>query len=103
MANTRSCGHSQAAANRKSTPIMHNLTLVALSLVFLLLAGASVHASEADLAIPDLDKHGTFTILGKEITAGQLLFYGSFVIAGTLGISLYLLAQIKKAPAHKSM
>jgi len=32
-----------------------------------------------------------------------LLFYGSFVICGTLGISLYLRAQIKALPAHKSM
>ncbi|HMC90168.1 MAG TPA: sodium-translocating pyrophosphatase [Gemmataceae bacterium] len=77
--------------------------MAALSLAFLLVSGTSVHASEADLAIPDLDKHGTFTILGKEVTAGQLLFYGSFVIAGTLGISLYLRAQIKRVPAHKSM
>ncbi|MBA4017227.1 MAG: sodium-translocating pyrophosphatase [Pirellula sp.] len=60
-------------------------------------------ASEADLAIPDLNIHGKFTIAGKEITAGNLLFYGSFVILGTLGISLYLRAQIKALPAHKSM
>jgi len=103
MAKTCSCEHSQPAANQKSTPLMHNFKLVAMSLGVLLLAGASVHASEADLAIPNLDLHGKFKILGKEITAGQLLFYGSFVIAGTLGISLYLRAQIKKAPAHKSM
>ena len=62
-----------------------------------------VSASEADLAIPDLNIHGKFTIAGKEITAGNLLFYGSFVILGTLGISLYLRAQIKALPAHKSM
>ena len=60
-------------------------------------------ASEADLAIPDLNIHGKFTIAGKEITAGNLLFYGSFVILGTLGISLYLRGQIKALPAHKSM
>ncbi len=62
-----------------------------------------VSASEADLAIPDLDKHGSFVIGGNTITAGNLLFYGSFVIAGTLGISLYLRSQIKALPAHKSM
>ena len=73
------------------------------SFAALLLSGAAVRASEADLAIPDLEKHGSFTILGKDIKAGDLLFYGSFVIAGTLGISLFLLAQIRKLPAHKSM
>jgi len=64
---------------------------------------APVHASEADLAIPDLNVHGSFTIAGQTISAGNLLFYGSFVIAGTLGISLYLRGQIKKMPAHQSM
>ena len=43
-------------------------------------------ASEAELAIPDLNKYGSFTILDHTISAGNLLFYGSFVIAGTLGI-----------------
>ena len=32
-----------------------------------------------------------------------MLFYGAIVIAGTLGISLYQLYQIRKYPAHKSM
>src|SRR6478736_2708340 len=64
---------------------------------------STVFASEADLAIPDLNHHGSFTIAGKTITAGNLLFYGSFVILGTLGISLYLRGQIKALPAHKSM
>jgi K(+)-stimulated pyrophosphate-energized sodium pump len=69
-----------------------------------LLATASVaRASDADIPIPDLNKHGSFKIFGNEISAGKLLFYGSFVIAGTLGISLYLLSQIRKLPAHKSM
>ncbi|HEV3081964.1 MAG TPA: sodium-translocating pyrophosphatase [Gemmataceae bacterium] len=75
---------------------------IALALVVLLVTAASVHAGEADLAIPDLHK-GTFKIFGQDITAWNLLFYGACVIAGTLGISLYLRAQIKKAPAHKSM
>src|SRR4029079_14921525 len=60
-------------------------------------------AREADLAIPDLYEHGSFTILGQKISAGNLLFYGSFVIAGTLGISLFLQSKIKAMPAHKSM
>src|SRR5437868_13869045 len=66
-----------------------------------LTAASAVHASEADLAIPDLHK-GHFDSLGG-ISAWNLLFYGSFVILGTLGISLYLRAQIYKLPAHKSM
>jgi K(+)-stimulated pyrophosphate-energized sodium pump len=76
-------------------------TLLA-SLVVVLSAGSSARASDADLAIPDLHQ-GHFTILGGEISAWNLLFYGSFVIAGTLGISLYLMSQIRKLPAHKSM
>jgi K(+)-stimulated pyrophosphate-energized sodium pump len=79
-----------------------SLKKIALALVVLLVTAASVHAGEADLAIPDLHK-GTFKIFGQDITAWNLLFYGACVIAGTLGISLYLRAQIKKAPAHKSM
>lgn len=69
----------------------------------MLFSALPAFASEADLAIPDLDKHGSFTIAGNTISAGNLLFYGSFVILGTLGISLYLRSQIKRLPAHKSM
>jgi len=69
---------------------------------FLFMAAAPASAGELDLAIPDLDK-GTFTIGGQQISPWKLLFYGSFVIAGTLGISLYLRNEIKKMPAHKSM
>jgi K(+)-stimulated pyrophosphate-energized sodium pump len=65
------------------------------------LLAAPLFASEADLAIPDLHT-GHFETLGG-ISAWNLLFYGSFVIAGTLGISLYLRSQIQKLPAHKSM
>src|SRR6266852_4476016 len=82
---------------------MNRLKLVGWSLLVFLLAASSVQASEADLAIPDLDLHGKFKIFNTTITAGQLLFYGSFVILGTLGISLYQLLQIHKQPAHKSM
>jgi K(+)-stimulated pyrophosphate-energized sodium pump len=68
----------------------------------LLMAGPMAHASEAGLAIPDLHE-GKFIIAGKEITAWNLLFGGACVIAGTLGISLYLRSQIHKLPAHQSM
>jgi Na+/H+-translocating membrane pyrophosphatase len=68
-----------------------------------LIAGTKAFASEADLAIPDLNIHGSFKIGETVISAGNLLFYGSFVILGTLGISLYQLMQIHKQPAHKSM
>jgi K(+)-stimulated pyrophosphate-energized sodium pump len=77
------------------------LKLNFLSLAVLLLSGTTVYAGEADLAIPDLHE-GHFTSLGG-ISAWDLLFYGALVITGTLGISLYLRAQIKKQPAHKSM
>src|SRR6266705_3255655 len=81
--------------------MMNMLNRIAFSLVVLLLAGASAHAGEADLAIPDLHK-GTFTSLGG-ISAYDLLFWGAWVICGTLGISLYQIWQIHKQPAHRSM
>lgn len=59
-------------------------------------------AGEADLAIPDLDK-ATFDLFGLKITGWWLLLIGSSVITVTLGISLYLRAQIHSLPAHKSM
>ena len=68
----------------------------------LLCFAAPALAGEADLAIPDLHQ-GSFSIFGGKISAWNLLFFGSFVICGTLGISLYLRAQIKALPAHKSM
>ncbi len=82
---------------------MNKLKLLAGSVVTLLLAGSAVQASEADLAIPNLWEHGTFTIFGGKISAGLLLLIGSAVICGTLGISLYLRNQISKLPAHRSM
>ena len=86
--------------------LFRTLPTIAIRLVLasfaLLLLGSTAMAGEADLAIPDLHA-GTFTIAGQTITAWNLLFYGSFVIVGTLGISLYLRGQIKKLPAHKSM
>jgi K(+)-stimulated pyrophosphate-energized sodium pump len=71
------------------------------ALAALLLTAASAHAGEADLAIPDLHQ-GTFTSLGG-ISAWWLLFWGAWVIVGTLSISLYLRTQIHRLPAHKSM
>src|SRR5207342_1154105 len=70
------------------------------SLVICLLGAVAAHAGEADLAIPDLHEGSFFN---GAISAHNLLLYGSFVIVGTLGISLYLRHQIKILPAHKSM
>lgn len=67
-----------------------------------LATSSTLFASEADLAIPDLNE-GKFNLLGKEISGWWLLFYGAFVIVGTLGISLFLRSQIRALPAHKSM
>ena len=70
-------------------------------LVALLAVGATpACAGEADLEIPDLKEAKFF---GGAISGHDLLLYGSFVIAGTLGISLYLRNQIKNLPAHDSM
>ena len=75
---------------------------VAWVLGILLFSSAPLLASEADLAIPDLHA-GHFNIFGMTISAWWLLMGGAMVICGTLGISLYLRAQIYKLPAHKSM
>ncbi|MFM7248716.1 MAG: sodium-translocating pyrophosphatase [Planctomycetaceae bacterium] len=74
----------------------------ALALLVALVAVGSTPAlaGEADLEIPDLKEAKFF---GGAISGHDLLLYGSFVIAGTLGISLYLRNQIKNLPAHDSM
>jgi K(+)-stimulated pyrophosphate-energized sodium pump len=73
-----------------------------LAVGFVLPGGGAAFADESQLAIPDLH-HGTFIIGGKEITAWNLLFWGALVIAGTLGISLFLRHQVRVLPAHSSM
>lgn len=88
-------GSFQHLLNRPRIPLV-------LSSLLVLLTSSIASASEANLAIPDLDK-GKFNIAGHDISGWYLLFYGSFVITGTLGISLYLRGQVKKLPAHKSM
>ncbi len=85
-----------------SKPLQMATRLILGSVVCWLLGSSAALASEANLAIPDLHK-GTFTIAGQTISAWNLLFGGAWVILGTLGISLYLLRQIKNLPAHESM
>ena len=58
-------------------------------------------ASEADLKIPDLHE-GRFNLFGG-LSGFQILFYGAFVIIGTVGVSLFQFFAIKALPAHKSM
>ena len=80
---------------------LRSLKPILFCLAVLLLTASTGFASEADLAIPNL-RAGTFDTLGG-ISAWNLLFYGSFVICFTLGISLYLRMEIHKLPAHASM
>lgn len=87
------CFQRLAATGKRLLPIL-------LAMLVLLIAAGSAHASEADLAIPDLDKKVFF---GNTVSAWSVLFWGALVICGTLGISLYLRAQIYKQPAHRSM
>ncbi|MDW8263709.1 MAG: sodium-translocating pyrophosphatase [Gemmataceae bacterium] len=70
------------------------------ALAIWLLAAPAAWASEADLAIPDLDVKVFF---GNTVSAWWLLFYGALVICGTLGISLYFRRSIHALPAHQSM
>ena len=58
-------------------------------------------ASEADLKIPDL-REGRFELFGG-LTGYQILLYGTMVILGTVGLSLYQFVKIKALPAHRSM
>ena len=78
------------------------LKLMLLLVVAYLLIPLAAFASEADLAIPDLHKGAPYTLLGG-IRPWDLLFYGACIIAGTLGISLFLRHQVKKLRAHDSM
>jgi K(+)-stimulated pyrophosphate-energized sodium pump len=100
MANIDATGRTLQVLGRMLRP----LARLGAPLAMLLLAAASAAASEADLAIPDLwHESAYFIIFGQKINAGLLLLVGSFVICGTLGISLYQFYQIKKQPAHQSM
>ncbi len=83
---------------------LKNVTLgrMLLMVVAYLFTPLAVFASEADLAIPDLHKGAPYTMLGG-IRPWDLLFYGACIIAGTLGISLFLRHQVKKLRAHESM
>jgi K(+)-stimulated pyrophosphate-energized sodium pump len=72
--------------------------------LFGLFAGLSMnaHASEADLAIPDLHV-GSYDLFGVNVSSWNFLFYGAMIIAGTLFFSLFLYHQIKKLQVHESM
>src|SRR5882757_5220083 len=96
---TTHTGGADAAriCSRLATVLSRAFSVLALALV----AAGQALANEADLAIPDLHE-GKFDSLGG-ISAWNLLAFGALVICGTLGISLYLRAQIKSLPAHKSM
>jgi K(+)-stimulated pyrophosphate-energized sodium pump len=92
--NTNSCGGSIMKLN--------DVKRIFFMLFGLFVVPIAVFASEADLAIPDLHKGAPYTLLGG-IKPWYLLFYGACVIAGTLGISLFLRHQVKKLKAHESM
>lgn len=79
-----------------------NLKPLLLLIAAWLLTASTGFAGEADLAIPNLDV-GEFDLIVVKLSPWYLLFYGALVITGTLGISLYLRAQIAKLPAHSSM
>ena len=94
------CLRSVVSASRRR-PSLRGFPSVAAALVVALSCLATpAFAGEADLEIPDLKVAKFFN---GSISGHDLLLYGSFVIAGTLGISLYLRSQIKALPAHESM
>ncbi|MGZ3526018.1 MAG: hypothetical protein ACXU9L_14610, partial [Thermodesulfobacteriota bacterium] len=75
------------------------MLLMVVAYLFIPLVG---FASEADLAIPDLHKGARYTLMFN-LRPWDLLLYGACIIAGTLGISLFLRHQVKKLRAHDSM
>ena len=77
-----------------------SVAAVALATCAVACAAVPALAGEADLEIPDLKQAKFFN---GSISGHDLLLYGSFVIAGTLGISLFLRNQIRALPAHDSM
>ncbi|MBY0526890.1 MAG: sodium/proton-translocating pyrophosphatase [Gemmataceae bacterium] len=79
---------------------LFSLAPMVLAVAAFLTTAAPARASEADLAIPNLDVNVFF---GNTVNAWWLLFCGALVICGTLGISLYLRKEIYQLPAHKSM
>ncbi len=79
---------------------MKHFKRLLLFLVFMVSSGV-LFASEADLKIPDLHE-GHYPYFFN-LTAWQLLFFGAWIIVGTLGISLFLRKKIQKLRAHKSM
>jgi len=84
-----------------------NMNRIGLKLMLFVMVGQFLFplfafASEADLAIPDLRKGAPYTLLG-DIRPWDLLFYGACIIAGTLGISLFLRHQVKRLKAHETM
>ena len=81
--------------------IMKQFKRTAMMLFAALIASGKAFASEANLKIPDLHD-ATFPHFGG-MDGWHLLLFGSFVIVGTLGISLYLFKQVKSLPAHQSM
>ncbi len=89
-----------ATARASLAAVPKSLKLLLLALAAGLLGTSTAFASEADLAIPDLHVDVFFN---NTVSAWWLLAVGALVICGTLGISLYLRAQIKALPAHKSM
>jgi len=108
MANSNTAGQLLPSTRAHFLPwflvAARSLVRFAAPLTILLVAAATASASEASLAIPDLwHESAFFIIFGQKVNAGLLLLVGSFVICGTLGISLYQLYQIKQQPAHQSM
>lgn len=93
---------SLAVGFKQGAVVLRSLKPVLCAIALLLLAGTTASAGEAELAIPDFNVV-TFHLVGQSITGWWLLFCGAWVICGTLGISLYLRAEIKKLPAHKLM
>src|SRR5262245_31786075 len=80
----------------------NQMLLVLGAIAACLLSATGALASEADLAIPALDK-ANFHIFGSTIDGWRLMLYGAGVICITLFFSLYLRTQIHRLPSHKSM
>jgi K(+)-stimulated pyrophosphate-energized sodium pump len=92
---------TEVRRNRRwASTVTRILSFLVVSFTLYLASATTAVASEADLAIPSLEKAKFFN---DSIDGWWLMFTGAWVICGTLGISLYLRAQVKNLPAHQSM
>ncbi|HUS09553.1 MAG TPA: sodium-translocating pyrophosphatase [Pyrinomonadaceae bacterium] len=72
------------------------------AILFLLLSGARIHASEADVKIPDLSQV-RFQLFGSDVGGVTLLYVGLVICVLGVAFGLMQYAQTNALPVHSSM